>query len=418
MNLRLKKIVIFLLAVVFLVLARHLVYSQTTPTPTANASSATSDIPDCANNNISVADCPTYMQNKINGLSGQADTLQEKIDLMQSQINLTQARIEATQEQITSITLDIDTAIKKITNLQNALETSIAVLINRIVATYEVGTIQPVEILLTSTTASDFFTRLNYLKLAQEHDKQLIYDTQQAKVDYTNQKNILENEKQQVEQLQQQLKVYNDQLAQQKQAQQDLLSQVQENEASAEQEYNQAVAELAGFSRFVTSQGGASILSNQTSCDDWGCYYNQRDSQWGNILINGQSGYSMAGYGCLITSVAMVASHMGHRDILPSDIAVSSGSNFAVDTAMLRYTISVKGVNISRNTVSSLNAALQNGPVIVGMYAYGGTHFVVIKSGSGGNYVMDDPFIESGKDISFTDHYSTSSIFEIDQVSM
>ena len=119
------------------------------------------------------------------------------------------------------------------------------------------------------------------------------------------------------------------------------MSQVQENEASAEQEYNQAVAELAGFSRFVTSQGGASILSNQTSCDDWGCYYNQRDSQWGNILINGQSRYSMAGYGCLITSVAMVASHMGHREMLLSDIAVSSGSNFAVDTAMLRYTISV-----------------------------------------------------------------------------
>ena len=186
----------------------------------------------------------------------------------------------------------------------------------------------------------------------------------------------------------------------------------------AEQQYQQALAELAGFSHFVTNQGGASILSNQTSCDDWGCYYNQRDSQWGNILINNQSGYSMAGYGCLITSVAMVASHVGRKDILPSDIAQSGDDNFQVSTAMLKYTIHVKGVSISRNGISSLDSALQNGPVIVGIYAYGGTHFVVIKSGSSGSYTMNDPFIEGGHDISFSDHYSLGSIFEMDTISM
>ena len=126
----------------------------------------------------------------------------------------------------------------------------------------------------------------------------------------------------------------------------------------------------------------------------------------------------MAGYGCLITSVAMVASHMGHKEIMPSDIALSSGSNFAVDTAMLRYTITVKGVNISRNGTSSIDSALNSGPVIVGIYAYGGTHFVVLKSGSNGNYIMNDPFISGGHDISFTDHYSLNSIFERDTVSI
>lgn len=417
MNFGIKKLAFLFLIVVLLFFSKGIVHSQETPTPTQDTS-ATSDIPDCAANNISVADCPAYMQDKVNGLSGQADTLQGRIGIMESQINLTEARIEATQEQITSITLDIDTATKKISGLQDTLDTSIAVLINRIIATYEVGTIQPIQILLTSSTASDFFTRLNYLRLAQAHDKQLIYDTQQAKTDYTNQKNILESEKAQVEQLKIQLQAQTDQLNQQKQAQQDLLAQVQVNEAAAETEYSQAVAELAGFSRFVTSQGGASILSNQTSCDGWGCYYNQRDSQWGNILINGQDGYSMAGYGCLITSIAMVASHMGHKEILPGDIATSSESNFAIGTAMLRYSITVKGVNISRNGTSSLDSSLSNGPVIVGIYAYGGTHFVVLKSGSNGSYVMDDPYIESGHDISFTDHYSLGSIFEMDTVSM
>ena len=111
----------------------------------------------------------------------------------------------------------------------------------------------------------------------------------------------------------------------------------------------------------------------------------------------------------------MVLSHMGHQDISPADIATSGGNNFAVDTAMLSKSLTVKGVSLTRVGVS-LDDALSSGPVIVGIYAYGGTHFVVIKSGSNGNYVMDDPYIANGHDISFTDHYSMGSIFEEDKV--
>ena len=375
-----------------------------TPTPTPDTSALQQQI--------------SQYEQKIADLQGQEKTFSSQIELMDSQIKLTEYQIESTKEQITSITLDIDTASKKITTLQSALNNSISVLLNRIVATYEVGTIQPLQILLTSGSASDFFTRLNYLKLAQAHDKKLIYDTQQAKMDYANQKTIFEDKKKKILVLQVQLQAQSDKLDQEKQAKQDLLAQTQGSEANYQSLLAQAKAQLAGFSRFVTNQGGATLLSGQTSCDGWGCYYNQRDSQWGSIAINGQGSYSMAGYGCLITSVAMVASHMGHKEIMPSDIALSSGSNFAVDTAMLRYTITVKGVNISRNGTSSIDSALNSGPVIVGIYAYGGTHFVVLKSGSNGNYIMNDPFISGGHDISFTDHYSLNSIFERDTVSI
>jgi peptidoglycan hydrolase CwlO-like protein len=93
-------------------------------------------------------------------LQAQKQTYSSQIELIGNQIKLTEYKIEATQEQITSVTLDIDTTSKKITSLQGTLDTTIAVLLNRIVATYEVGTIQPVQILLTSNTASDFFTSL------------------------------------------------------------------------------------------------------------------------------------------------------------------------------------------------------------------------------------------------------------------
>ncbi len=390
-------------------------YSDTTPTPTPT--------PD----NSQIID----LQNKISGLEStisnlqsQEKTLSSQIAIMDNQIKLTEYQIQSTEEQITSLTLDIDTATKKITSLQGALNSSIAVLINRIVATYEIGTIQPIQVLLTSGSASDFLQRLNYLKLAQEHDKQLIYDTQQAKVDYSNQKTIFENEKKQVELLNQQLQAYTAQLDQEKQAKQDLLTQTQGSEATYQSLLAQAQAQLAGFSSFVTNQGGASILSGQTVCDSWGCYYNQRDSQWGNMLINGQSGYSMAEYGCLITSVAMVASHMGHKDILPSTIAGSQNSNFAVGTALLKFSIDVNGTSITRNEIGTSANAIPNTitqPIIVGISYDGGPiadHFVVLTGGSNGNYTMDDPFVPNGHEVPFTDHYSLSSIVEVETVSM
>jgi peptidoglycan hydrolase CwlO-like protein len=404
-----KKKTILILTFLFLLVVPigfNKTFGQTdtpTPTPTVDTSGLQQQI--------------SQYEQKISDLQGQEKTLSSQIQIMDSQIKLTEYQIEATQEQITSITLDIDTASKKISSLQVSLENSITVLLNRIVATYEVGTIQPLQILLTSGSASDFFTKLNYLKLAQAHDKKLIYDTQQAKVDYSNQKNIFEDKKKQVLALQTQLKTQSDQLDQEKQAKEDLLTQTQGSEANYQSLLTRAKAQLAGFSGFAQSQGGASLLGNQTVCDDWGCYYNQRDSQWGGNSLNGTQ-YTLASDGCLITSMAMVYTHYGHRSVTPQTIN-SNPSNFAsYYPAYLNYTITADGSTSTRNG-SVIDSELQSGrPVVVGIrYSNGNTHFVVLTDYNGGNYLMNDPFTSNGHRIPFTDKYSLSSIFEIDKIS-
>lgn len=408
-----QKIKIFIsLAIVLIILgfSSGISFSQTvTPTPTPDNSQAVTDLQNKIND----------LQNKINDLQSQEKTLSSQITIMDSQIKLTEYRIESTQEQITNLTLDIDTATKKISSLQNSLNDSISALLNRIVATYEVGSIQPLQILLTSGNASDFLTRLNYLRLAQAHDRELIYDTQQAKVDYANQKTIFESEKKQVELLNQQLQAYTDQLSQEKQAKQDLLSQTQGSEANYQTILAQTKAQLASFQGFVKSQGGASLLGNQTVCDDWGCYYNQRDSQWGGNSLNGTS-YTLADSGCLITSMAMVYTHYGHKDVNPQSINSNSGNFGGIPPALLKYSITVNGVS-SQRINASIDSVLSGGdPVVVGISYDGGPlpdHFVVLISGSGGNYVMNDPFTPNGHKISFTSHYSVNSIVEIDRVS-
>ena len=361
------------------------------------------------------------LQSKISDLQGQEKTFSSQIAVMDSQIQLTQYRIEATKQQIMNLTLSIQTANSKITTLQSSINDLTKVLLNRIVATYEVGQSQPFQILVSSNNISSFFTRENYLKIAQAHDKQLMYDTVQAKNDYANQKNIYESEKKQVEQLNVQLEAYTTQLGQEKADKQKLLTETQGSEASYQQQLAAARAQLAGFSSFARNQGGASLLSNQTVCDDWGCYYNQRDSQWGNITLNSSVGtpYSIASDGCLLTDMAMIYTHYGHRNVTPITINSNPNNFAAYEPAWLSTKIVADGTPSSRVSTYIDPTLASGNPVIVGMrYSNGDTHFVILVSGSNGNYIMNDPYTSNGHNISFSSHYSLGMIYEVDKVNM
>jgi hypothetical protein len=117
--------------------------------------------------------------------------------------------------------------------------------------------------------------------------------------------------------------------------------------------------------------------------------------------------------------MAMVYTHYGHRGVNPLTIN-SNPSNFAsYEPAWLQKTIVADGTTATRVS-SSIDSELSAGkPVIVGISYDGGPladHFVVLISGSGGNYQMNDPFTPSGNNISFTSHYSVGSIREIDRI--
>lgn len=187
----------------------------------------------------------TCLQNKVNDLKGQAKTLSSQISIMDSQINLTEARIEANKKEILDLTLDIDTATKKISTLSESLNKIAEVLINRIVATYQAGKVHPLEMLLSSSNASNLFARLNYLRIARDHDKKLMIDVQQAKNDYANQKEIFEGKLKKIEFLKLQLEAYSKSLGQQKITKQQLLIATQSDEATYQQLLAQARAERA-----------------------------------------------------------------------------------------------------------------------------------------------------------------------------
>ncbi len=378
-----------------------------TPAPTPNAQE-TNDLQNKINE----------LQATLSKLQGEESTLKSQIAVMDNQVNLTELKIASTEKQISDLTLDIDTADKKIDKLEGSLNKLSEVLINKIKATYVVGSNSSFQVLLSSNNVTDFVTRANYLKIAQQHDKKLIYDTVQARNDYSNQKDIYQDQKSKAEILQEQLAAYQTQLEVEKKAKDQLLAETQGSEANYQRLLGEARAQLAGFSNFAESQGGASILTNQTQCDDWGCYYNQRDSQWGGSALNGTV-YTLASDGCLVTSMAMIYTHYGHRGVTPATIN-SIPSNFAsYYPAYLKKVISADGATSSR-IYDSIDSLLGSGnPAVVGISYDNGPiadHFVVFTSGSGGTYSMRDPFTPNGNNIDFRTRYPSARIVDVEKV--
>lgn len=277
---------LFLIFIAFAVYFPLGAYADTpTPTPAPNTSpTPTPEATPIPDNSQKVKDLQNKindLQNKISDLQGQEKTLSSQIAVMDGQIKLILYKIEATKDQITELEQDIGTATKKISGLESSLDNLTKVLMGRIVATYEIGTVQPFQVLLSSSTVTNFFSRLNYLKVAQAHDKRLIYDTTQAKNDYSNQKTIYEDKKSQVETLQKQLEGYNNQLAQEKKGKQQLLELTQNDEqnyqdmlARTRAEYQAILGISAGYGSETeigdVSEGDrvASIIPGASACSN------------------------------------------------------------------------------------------------------------------------------------------------------
>lgn len=117
----------------------------------------------------------------INDLSGQLNYLSGQINLNELSITRTTNRIEELEDEIASISAKID-------RLETSLSTVINVLISRIIATYKIGNGEQLSMLLSSQGFGNFLIRAKYIRVVQEHDKKLLFQMQETKNNYVEQK--------------------------------------------------------------------------------------------------------------------------------------------------------------------------------------------------------------------------------------
>jgi peptidoglycan hydrolase CwlO-like protein len=370
----------------------------------------------CLNQNIS-----EYTA-KINDLQGQEKTLADAITVLDSRIKLTQTQIQRTQAQIDELEKEINDLGVRIDGLETSLQQLTQVLIVRVQDEYKQKTEDPMLLLLTSSGFTDFFAKYKYRQLSQEYTQRVINAAETQKVEYGNEKQAKMTKQAQVEALKKQLVAQQSSLTDESAQKTSLLQVTHNDEKKYQTLLQEAQAQLSAFKGFVNSSGGSSLLSNQTSCDSWGCYYNQRDTQWGTHQL-GSSSEVMSEVGCLVTSMAMVATHYG-KTLTPGDIAGSTAPFFGSTAYMINGSWNVNGVTMTRNAigygVSAIDGQLNAGhPVIVGLFSNSNpSHFIVIKGKDSGGYIMNDPYLENGHDKHLTDKYSNSDVGPVDSVTV
>lgn len=384
----------------------------TTPTSTAAVQSQLdANDQQIAQLNNEIAQYQTQLQQ----IGANKKTLQAAINALNLQKNKLQTQAKLTQVQISTTQLQIQQLGGEIADTQQTIagdQSALGAYLRQLQKSDNQSLLTQV---LSANNISDTWSDVNATLQMQEAVQKQMSTLQTQKAQLSSSQAATQQKQQTLTAQQQTLVAQQQSVVQTVQSKNQLLTQTNSQEATYEKLLAAAEAQLQSFSAFTQNAGGSKLLGNQTQCDSWGCYYSQRDTAWGNLALDGTR-YTLAADGCLVTAMAMVMTHYGYRDVTPVTINSNPNNFAAYYPAYMLATINVDGVSVTRKT-AAIDATLASGnPVVVGLKAYGGTHYVVLISGSRGDYIMKDPYIANGNNIDFASSYSLRSIFGITKV--
>lgn len=353
------------------------------------------------------ADCKkliTEYEQKLVGIRDQKNTLSSQIEFADTQIYLTTLRIQDTERKITQTADEVESLKGRIVTLNSSLDYLSKLLLVKIVESYKRREPPLLSVFIDPDNASTMINRLKYAKVAEENDRKLAFQVQQAKLNFEQQKDLREDKQVELAKLSTALEGQKIALNSQKTQKQKLLTDTQSDEFTYQRLLAQAQAQLSGFRSFVQTSGASSVIgANSLGNGSDGNYYSQRDERWANRTM-GYSSENVLNVGCLITSTAMVAKKYGDSST-PGDLA-SDANRFYGNTAYV--TLPWRSVSgRSYTPVNNIDQELQNGNYVivgVGGCGSGGSHFVVLTKKDGDSYIMHDPIY--GPDKKFSDYYS------------
>lgn len=333
-----------------------------------------------------------------NQASGKISDLQGAINSIDTSISSTQAKIDNTSQQISvtnQVITDISSTISQTQDQLNQLNTKLR---NAYVGLYELSRTDGV-LSIQSQSLDEAVTTAQYVQSIQTQLQSNIQQMNTLMTDLNNKKADNEKQKASLENLKQQLSGDKASLASQRNQKDYLLQATSDQLNGYLTNYDQIQKRISEIQRQINilisqNSWGSDIISS----NDPGWFYSQLD--YPNTYL-GNSPYTVAQYGCLVTSFAMVATFYGHH-VTPADIARIPGL-FDSEGYMTQAT--PPGIGVTTTSAgpvdwATVNNELDNGhPVIISIYlpsvgainSDGSSHFIVLKGHSGDKYFMHDP---------------------------
>ena len=323
------------------------------------------------------------------GLSTQIDNLDSGIKSTEQKIQQTDSQILGTQGEIDGLSSNIEVKNKELSELKTQLNSAIVEL-------YRFSSRSDLELFFGSASLADSTNQSKYVEAVQLQVNAIFSKVKGVKSDLEKQKSDQEAKKAELDSLKNQQVAYKQGSEYQKSQKDKLLNMTvaqQQQYLALAEKYKGEISKIQA--QINTLQGTRSWGTQIVAGGGVSWYY----AQTGNYTRLGDSPFTVDLYGCLITSVAMVATYYGHN-VSPTYIATNG--SFSEGGYLLGYP---SGIGVSVGGSQSINwsevdSQISSGrPVIISVYLPsvgainrdGSSHFVVIYGRSGDTYLMADP---------------------------
>ena len=152
----------------------------------------------------------------VNTCATQRQSMTAQVIYLSTKIELTISKIEQAQMKIKELEEEIVKLTEKIDNLENSLTRITGIFLDRVVATYKFGAVNQLYLILTAGKFSDLLNRYKYVQTVQAHDRRLLFQLQNSKINFQDQKTLREEKRKELDRTKVQLEKEQANLAVQK----------------------------------------------------------------------------------------------------------------------------------------------------------------------------------------------------------
>jgi peptidoglycan hydrolase CwlO-like protein len=332
-------------------------------------------------------------------------TLQNQLAQIDAQQASAKTELQKTQEKAQTIEQNIQSLDGEIKEKEQSISYQEGLLSRLMQSYYEYSQDGILKIVLLKENFSDFFIQNDQVAQASNRLDDILSNIQTAKSELEKEYQDLTDKKRESEDLKSELEEKNENLRNSEQQKTILLTKTQ----GEEQKYRELMArveqqkmELFDFSSASNSDELIASVGNYPKSDSkyWASswYFSQRDSRWGNQTI-GNSNTRMNGYGCAVTSLAMVFRENG-ASVDPGKMAKQPIFSYDLIKWPGSWSPGIRlasGIGHSGVNWTTVRSEVDKGnPVIVYIRKTNGRggHYVVLHHYDTGkkDYVVNDPY--------------------------
>lgn len=191
-------------------------------------------------------------KNELKKLKGQEQNIENELRILEIELETTELELKAAEAQLQQVELEIEYTIEQIEKNTEKLEISVVSYRGQLAQSYMFSRTSSIEILMNSDSISDFSRNMKYMDVIEEENQRLIYDIAELKRNLEEQKVALEQKRQEVEVIKEQVLAKSHELEEKKWVKEQLLSRIRQQQITyaelvqkSQAAYNQLNNEIA-----------------------------------------------------------------------------------------------------------------------------------------------------------------------------